>query len=99
MTRFIVLYNGPTTPAGASHEGWPQWFQRAGDNLVDMGSPMTNGFVVHSGGTTTETATSLNGYSTIRAEDRNAALELVKDHPFLALGDEYAIEAFEVPNK
>jgi hypothetical protein len=99
MTSFIVLYNGPTTPAGASHEGWPQWFQRAGDNLVDMGSPMTNAFVVHSDGTTTDTATSLNGYSIIRAEDRNAALELVKDHPFLALGGEYAIEAFEVPNK
>jgi hypothetical protein len=94
MRSFIVLYNGPATPAGASHEGWPQWFQRAGDNLVDMGSPMTNGFVVHSDGTT-----SLNGYSIIRAEDRNAALELVEDHPFLALGDEYAIEAFEVPNK
>src|SRR4029453_12562523 len=99
MSSFILLYNGPPTPPGASHEGWPQWFQRAGDNLVDMGSPMTNGFVVHSDGTTSDTATSLNGYSIIRAEDRNAALELVKDHPFLALGDEYAIEAFEVPNK
>jgi hypothetical protein len=67
--------------------------------LVDIGSPMTNGFVVRSDGTTTDTATSLNGYSIIRAEDRDDALDLVKDHPFLALGDEYTIEAFEVPNK
>jgi hypothetical protein len=99
MSSFILLYNGPPTPSGASHEGWPEWFQRAGDNLVDMGSPMTNGFVVHSDGTTTETATSLNGYSIIRAEDRGDVLDLVKDHPFLALGDEFTIEAFEVPNK
>jgi YCII-related domain len=99
MSSFILLYNGPPTPPGASHEGWPGWFQRAGDKLVDMGSPMTNGFVVHSDGTTTETATSLNGYSIIRAEDRDEALDLVKDHPFLALGDEFTIEAFEVPNK
>jgi YCII-related domain len=82
-----------------AHPTWPEWFQRAGDNLVEIGSPMTNGFVVHSDGTTTETATSLNGFSIIRADDRDEALHLVKDHPFLALGDEYTIEAFEVPNK
>jgi YCII-related domain len=99
MSSFILLYNGPATPLGASHEGWPEWFQRVGEHLVDMGSPMTNGFVVHSDGTTTETAASLNGYSIVRAEDRGEALDLVKDHPFLALGDEYTIEAFEVPNK
>jgi YCII-related domain len=99
MSSFILLYNGPPIPPGASHEGWPEWFRRAGDNLADMGSPMTNGFVVHSDGTTTETPTSLNGYSIIRAEDRDEAVELVKDHPFLTLGDEFTIEAFEVPNK
>jgi hypothetical protein len=99
MSSFILLYNGPATPPGASHEGWPEWFQRAGEHLVEMGSPMTNGFVVHSDGTATETATSFNGFSIIRAEDRDEALDLVKDHPFLASGDEYTIEAFEVPNK
>jgi YCII-related domain len=99
MSNFILLYNGPKTPPGASHEGWPEWFQRTAHKLVEMGSPMTNGFVVHSDGTTTQTATSLNGYSVIRAEDRDEAVDLVKDHPLLALGDEYTIEVFEVPNK
>jgi YCII-related domain len=99
MRSFILLYQGPATPPGASHEGWPEWFQRAGGNLVDIGSPMSNGFVVYSDGTTTETATSLNGYSIIGAEDRDEALDLVKDHPFLGLGAEYTIEVFEVPNK
>jgi hypothetical protein len=47
---------------------------------------MTNGFAVHSDSTTTQRATSLNGDSIIRAEDRDEALDLVKDHPFLALG-------------
>jgi hypothetical protein len=29
MSSFILLYNGPATQPGASHEGWPEWFQRA----------------------------------------------------------------------
>ena len=93
----ILLYKGPATPADASHEGWSEWFQSLGDKLVDMGSPMANGFVVHADGTTSQRASSLNGYSVIRAEDDEEALELVKKHPFLAGGSEYTIEVFEVP--
>jgi hypothetical protein len=96
MKNFILLYNGPPTPAGASHEGWPEWFQMAGDRLVDKGSPMANGFVIHSDGKTSDTAASSNGYSIIRAEDRDQALGLAKGHPFLALGTEYTIEVFEI---
>jgi hypothetical protein len=99
MGSMILLYKGPATSPDASHEGWPEWFQGIGDKLVDMGSPMANGFVIHSDGTTSGTASSLNGYSVIRAEDKRAALELVKDHPFLALGPEYSIEVFDVPSK
>jgi hypothetical protein len=99
VSSFILLYNGPATPPGVTHEGWPEWFQRAASNLVDTGSPMTNGFVVHSDGTTTEGPTRLNGYGIVRAEDRDGVVDLVRDHPYLALGDEYTIEAFEVPWK
>ncbi len=99
MRSFILLYNGPTTPPGASHEGWPEWFESAGDKLVDMGSPMAGGFVIHSDGTTSDTAASFNGYSIIRAEDRDEVLDVVRDHPFLAAGSEYTIEVFDVPRK
>jgi hypothetical protein len=99
MKSFILLYNGPTTPPGASHAGWPEWFQRAGDRLVDVGSPMVGGFVVESDGTASDTAAGLNGYSVVRAEDRADLLALVRDHPFLAAGSEYTIEVFEVPRK
>ncbi len=99
MKSLILIYKGPATPPGASHEGWPEWFQSIGDKLVDMGSPMANGFVVHPDGTTSASAGSLNGYSIIRAEDEDEAREMVKDHPFLALGNDYTIEIFEVPKK
>ena len=99
MKRFLLLYKGPATPPGASHEGWPEWFNKIGDALVDVGSPMENGVVLHGDGSTTDDASALNGFSLIQAEDGNQALGLLKDHPFLALGSEYTIEVFEVPGK
>ena len=99
MKSFMLLYSGPRTPPGASHEGWPEWFQRLGDRLVDTGSPMTAGFVARSDGTTADTAAGLNGFSIIRAEDPDEVRDLLSDHPFLAGGSAYAIEVFEVPAK
>jgi len=98
MKKFILFYKGPATPPGASHDKWPAWFSKIGDQLVDMGSPMENGFVLHSNGSTSSPATNFNGYSIIQARDINAVISLVKDHPFLALGKgEYDIEIFEIP--
>ena len=99
MGSFILLYKGPTTPPGASHEGWPEWFQRVGDKLIDMGSPMAGGFVIHSDGTTSNTPASLNGYSIIRADERDDVLDALRDHPFLTAGPEHTIEVFGVPRK
>jgi hypothetical protein len=97
MTRFLLLYSGPPTPPNASHAGWHQWFGRLGDALVDIGSPMADGVVVRSDGSTSDDAASLNGFSVIQAEDRTAALELLRAHPLLALGAEYTIEMFALP--
>ena len=99
MTSFMLLYIGPPTAPEASHEGWPEWFESLGDKLVDRGSPMTVGFVIRGDGTTSDTASSLNGYSVIRAEGRDAVLDLIRNHPFLAAGSEYRIEVYEAPGK
>lgn len=98
MKKFILFYKGPPTPPDASHEGWPAWFNKLGDHLVDRGSPMQNGLVLHKDGSTRNTTTNFNGYSIIQAENIDEALNLTKDHPFLALGTrEYSIEIFELP--
>jgi len=97
MKKYILLYKGPATPPGVSHEKWPAWFAKIGGNLVDRGSPMTNGFALRSDGSESDSTSSLNGYSIIQAEDRNAAKQMVKDHPYLALeGDDYSVEVFEL---
>ena len=99
MPSFMLLYSGPPTPPDASHEGWPEWFESLGDKLVDRGSPMTAGFVIPGDRTTSDAAPSLNGYSIIRAEDRDAVRELLASHPFLAAGSEYRIDVYQVPAK
>ena len=99
MTSFMLLYNGPPTAPDASHEGWPEWFESLGDKLVDRGSPMSAGFVIRGDGTTSDTAPSVNGYSVIRAEDRDAVRDLLRSHPFLAAGGEHRIDVYEVPGK
>ncbi|MCI0550011.1 MAG: hypothetical protein L0287_03575 [Anaerolineae bacterium] len=97
MKKFILFYKGPAIPPGASHEKWPAWFNKLGDKLVDMGSPMENGLVLHSDGSTSNSATEFNGYSIIQAENINAVTNVVKDHPILSVGNgEYSVEIFEL---
>lgn len=97
MNRFMLLYVGPATPPNASHEGWPEWFDKLGDRLVDRGSPMADGLVLHGDGSTSDSATHLNGYSLIQAEDVDDVLGLVNDHPYRTQGHEYSIEIYSVP--
>jgi hypothetical protein len=97
MSSFMLLYNGPATATDASHEGWPEWFQSLSERLVDRGAPMTAGFVVHGDGTTSDTAASLNGYSVIRADSRDAVRDALRTHPFLAAGSQYRIDVYELP--
>ena len=96
MGRFMLLYVGPATPPNASHEGWPEWFGKLGDRLVDRGSPMADGRVLHGDGSTSGSTTRLNGYSIVQAEDVKDVLSLVKDHPYQALGREYWIETYSL---
>ena len=95
--KFVLFYKGPEAPPDASHKGWMTWFASLGDAVVDIGSPIAKGVVVHSNGSTTDSdaAATINGYSVIRAKDRNEALELIKDHPYLKIGNGCTIEVFE----
>jgi hypothetical protein len=98
MKKYMLLYKGPATPPGASHEKWPVWFNKLGEKLVDMGSPMNNSLTLYGDGSTSASTIDFNGYSIIQARNINAVISLVKDHPFLSLDKgEYSIEIFELP--
>ena len=95
--KFVLFYKGPPAPPDASHKGWMTWFAKLGDALVDIGSPIGKGVVFHHDGSTTDadTTSTINGYSVIRAKDREEALELIKDHPYLKAGKNCTIEVFQ----
>jgi hypothetical protein len=97
MTTFMVLYVGPPTPPDASHEGWPTWFARLGDKVVDRGSPLAAGRAKRGDGSTGPAGAHVNGYSLIQANDMDEALDLVGDHPYLAAGREYSVEIHALP--
>lgn len=97
MKQYLLLYSGPPIPPNESHEGWREWFTRIGEALVDRGSRMTAGVALR-GDSTSDDATPLRGYSVIQAEDREEAVELVRDHPLLAVAG-YTVEIFELPGK
>ena len=97
--KYLLLYKWPATPPDASHAAWPDWFNRIGDALVDVGSPMQNGQSVRGDGSARESAASLNGYSIVEAPDMEAAQALLENHPLFEAGDEYTIEIYEVPRK
>jgi hypothetical protein len=73
---------GPATPPDASHQGWPEWFAKAGERLVDRGSRIVDGKGRHGDGTTVPPTGSMNGYCIIGAKDLNEALGLIEDHPY-----------------
>jgi hypothetical protein len=96
MKKFLLLYQGPATPPGASHEGWSEWFHKLGEKLVDRGLPMAHGRSLRGDGSSVDSTISLNGYSIIQAEDRGEALSLLHDHPYLSIGNEYTVEIFDL---
>jgi hypothetical protein len=98
MKRYLLLYSGPP-PVSPTHAGWREWFEGVGDALVDPGSPMRNGFVLHADGSTSDAGNHPLGYGIVQAEDRARVLELLRDHPLWRSGGEYTIEIFEVPRK
>ncbi|MDH4102682.1 MAG: YciI family protein [Thermoleophilia bacterium] len=104
MKKFLLLYNGPATPAEemppeqvqAVMGAWRTWMENVGAALTDMGAPTANGVSVVADGTL-GTATQVNGYSFVEADDLEGARRLVEGHPFLSDGSSrFSVEIHEV---
>jgi hypothetical protein len=92
MARFLVTYHGsemshdPESMARA-REAFMQWAQKTGDALLDPGSPVQSTKTVSSAGTEDGPAAGpFSGWSVIEAADAEAALDALKDHPFISRG-------------
>lgn len=91
MTKYLVLYRAKMTAreqmaqgtpeqAQAGTEAWTAWAERAGDAVVDLGSPLG---VVGAGG---DSGDPIGGYSILQADSDEALAEVLEGHPHLAMG-------------
>jgi hypothetical protein len=89
MSKFLVTYYGggmPTDPAQAAmaREAFGQWLAQAGKAVADPGAPLKPGTQLSNGAGTPKVA--IGGYTVIEAKDLDAALAVLKSHPFVARG-------------
>lgn len=63
---------------------WNTWAGKVGDRMVDFGTPLAGGVRVTPEGTSPSTR-DVAGYSILEADDIEAALELARNHPHLAM--------------
>lgn|SRR5689334_7151515 len=91
MTKFLVLYRAATTAeqqmaagtpeqAQAGMEAWMAWARKAGDAVVDLGSPLT---VISAAG---DTGDPIGGYSILQASDATALASVLDGHPHTTWG-------------
>jgi hypothetical protein len=100
MPEFVLAYHDvgkmPDSPeAGAkAMEDWKAWVSDLGDAVVNPGTPLRmSKFVSLEGVTDGSGSSPLTGFSILKADDMDAALEMAKSCPYLEMG---TIEVAEV---
>src|ERR1700752_1466678 len=99
MTKFLVLYRADVsaqeqmsqaTPeqAQAGMDAWMAWAGKAGEALVDLGSPLSP-----VGGADAK----LGGYSIMQADSADALAGVMEGHPHLQMGTIDVHECLEMP--
>ncbi len=102
MSNYIIAYHGgkkPETPEeGAKGMAkWQAWIDGLGDAVVNPGTPLGKSKIVSSGGVSDGGGSnSLTGFSIVKADSMDAALEMAKACPFLELGTLEVAEVMEM---
>ena len=92
MSNYIIAYHGgrkPESPEeGAKHMAkWKAWVGGLGDAAVNPGTPLGKSRIVSSAGVSDDGGSNpMSGFSVVKADNMDAALEMAKACPFLELG-------------
>ena len=92
MPNYIIAYHGGNKPEspeeGAKHMAkWKAWVEGLGDAVVNPGTPLGKSKTVSSSGVTDDGGPNpLSGFSMVKADSMDAALEMAKACPFLETG-------------
>ncbi|WP_243077283.1 hypothetical protein [Microbacterium sp. SS28] len=99
MSTYLILYRAPGTAAdqmadqdpeaaAESMKAWTDWQAKAGDAVVDFGSPTQP-----VSGADPGSETSIGGYSLVQADSLGELDALLADHPHKAMGGSIEILA------
>ncbi|MEO8469318.1 MAG: YciI family protein [Chloroflexota bacterium] len=91
MANFVLVYHGGGMPESQEEgakvmQAWTAWFAKLGDAVVDGGNPASKTRRIGTDGTVSDDAAGPSGYSIIKADSLDAAVELAKGCPVLAGG-------------
>ena len=103
MPTFLVTYHGggemPASPEARDQmmAAFGAWVASVGEHMVDPGAPLGASKTVSSDGVSDGGAVQIGGYSLIKADDLDAAVGLVKSHPFVARGGSLQVSESVAP--
>jgi hypothetical protein len=91
MANYVLVYHGGSMPESPEEgakvmQAWNEWFQQLGDAVVDGGNPASATRTIAANGSVSDTADGPSGYSIIKADSLDAAVELAKGCPVLQGG-------------
>jgi len=92
MARFLITYHTGDMPQdpesiARARRAFTQWAAKTGPALADIGTPIRSTTTISSKGIHNGApAEPFMGWSVIEAEDGNAAVRLLTDHPFISRG-------------
>jgi len=96
MTKFMVLYrsavsareqmaSGTPEQAQAGMEAWMAWAAKAGDAVVDLGTPLADAARLGPASTGGDSLP-VTGFSILQAESADAVTSVLEGHPHLQWG-------------
>jgi hypothetical protein len=91
MANFLLTYHGGGMPESPDEnaqamQAWTAWFGQLGEALVDGGNPTSKSRAISPDGSVMDATSAPTGYSIIRADSLDAAVEASKGCPVLAGG-------------
>lgn len=91
MATFLLTFHGGSMAETEEEQAqemqaWTSWFEELGDALVDGGNPISQSRAISPDGSVMDATAAPTGYSIIKADDLDAAVELAKGCPVLAGG-------------
>ncbi len=103
MAEYILAYSGGRPPESpeegqAQQQRWKQWVADLGDAMVNPGSPMGPCQSVSADGVTEGGVLSqLMGFSVVKADSIEAAIDMAKACPFTEMGTVEVAELMQMP--